>query len=146
MFLPARYRDLFEMRLILAIFYIYMIIYAGGVAMQEAWLHASCLLPQAFLYFQCLVFPSSSHSIVVASLLFSVSSVLASLIHSIYSRRCEGGKASNVASAFLLFLSAAASGFGNGSSFLGAVFGLCNFHIILIQQGSFLNICQKNFI
>jgi hypothetical protein len=41
---------------------------------------------QQFMYFQFLGFPSASHSIVVASRFERVASVLASVIHSTYSR------------------------------------------------------------
>src|SRR5262249_50833395 len=57
-------------------------------------------------YFQCRDLPSAIHSIAWARRRWRVSSVFASVIHSTYSRLCDGLKPSNVACAFLSFFSA----------------------------------------
>lgn len=59
-----------------------------------------------FMYFQFLVFPLDNHSIAIVVLLLRVSSVFASVIHSIYSRLCEGLKFSKTFKAVLFFLRA----------------------------------------
>src|ERR1700733_14375779 len=79
-------------------------------------------VPYFFIYFQFLDFPSAIHSMAVFTRLFCVSSVLASVIHRIDSRLCEGGKASNAVCALLFFFRAAAGAAGTGNSFFGAVF------------------------
>src|SRR5215211_2774719 len=69
--------------------------------------HAMKLLQKHYLYFQCLLFPSVSHSIVVSMRLSRVASVFASVIHSMYSRLCDGLKFSKVFCAVLFFFKAA---------------------------------------
>src|SRR5580700_9811326 len=73
-----------------------------------------------YLYCQFLDFPSVSHSTVVAIRLSRVGSVLASVIHSIYSRWCEGGICSKFAFAFLFFFNAAPRAGGIGGTALGS--------------------------
>src|SRR5688572_16160963 len=74
-------------------------------------------------YFQFIAFPSDNHSTAVASRRARVSSPLAVVIHSRYSRLWLGGKLSNVVSAFLFFLRAAMKYGGAGIGFLGCFGG-----------------------
>src|SRR5262249_17535338 len=71
------------------------------------------------MYFQFLDFPSAIHSIACARRLLRVSSVLASVSHSRYSRLWLGGKAAYADAAFLFFFSAAVRNAGVRIGFLG---------------------------
>src|SRR5262245_58895527 len=68
--------------------------------------------PGYFSYFQLRDLPWASHSSAVAMRFSRVGCGLASVIHSTYSRLWLGLNCWNVASAFLLFPSAAAKSFG----------------------------------
>src|SRR5690606_30165843 len=68
----------------------------------------------SYMYFQLRCLPSAIHSIAWASRRWRVSSRLASVIQSMYSRRWLGGKASQCFAAPLLRLSAAARSVGTG--------------------------------
>ena len=64
------------------------------------------------MYFQLRGLPSAIHSIAWATRRFRVASVFASVIHSRYSRRWLGLKASKADWAFLFFFTAAAKSAG----------------------------------
>src|SRR3954464_611133 len=78
---------------------------------------------QQFSYFQLRRLPCASHSTVWVSLFARVSGRFASVTHSTYSRRHEGGKASKVAAAFGSESSAMRRSSGVASSGLGGFFG-----------------------
>src|SRR3954462_2451428 len=78
---------------------------------------------QQFSYFQFRRFPSAIHSTAWATRFARVSSRLASLTPSTYSRRQLGGKESKVAAAFGAASSAARRSSGVGNSGLGGFFG-----------------------
>src|SRR3954471_6003039 len=78
---------------------------------------------QQFWYFQFRDLPSAVHSIVVSTRCSRVSGRLASVIHSMYSRRQLGLKLAQAAAAFLLRCKAAVRSAGSGRGGRGLALG-----------------------
>src|SRR2546423_10330565 len=94
----------------------------GSTPLVSSFCHAGFYF-FAGMYFQFRALPSVSHFSDLARRSFLVSSRLASVIHSMYSRRWLGEKFSNVLRAFAFFFNAAvkSAGIGHGFRFFGCV-------------------------